>query len=267
LSQEAFPIDEFYSRIGIKPGTGATLERLETLQRAFIYAVPFENFDIMLGREIKLSMPALIDKIIRKKRGGYCFETNALFLAALQMEGFQCRSVLGRVHVRGESTGRGHQAVLVNVSNTDFLVDVGFGGGCPRVPMPLNDTSTKKHDGTPFRLGDSELGTMLQSQTLEGEWQDLYSFDLCPVIQKDIEVANFYTSKHHNSFLANTRVAVKSHPHGELRLMNYQSVSVQSGNVQSETLPDSEEYLVTLNNSYGIDLDASYSDLAPLETP
>jgi len=206
----SFPLDAFYARIGVSSGGAPTLKRLEQLQRAFIYSVPFENFDVQLGRGVDLSPQALVDKVLRRERGGYCFELNAVLLMALEAEGFNARSILARVHARGESTGRSHQALLVELDGERFLVDVGFGGGCPRIPMPLVYNSVSDHDGFLFRIVDSFFGYMLQCQQ-RGEWRDYYSFDLEPVIQQDIDIANHFMSTHPASFMFSNRVAVQAY--------------------------------------------------------
>ena len=53
-----------------------TREALFALQRAHLYAVPYENLDILAGKPLSLSEDALFDKIVTRKRGGYCFELN-----------------------------------------------------------------------------------------------------------------------------------------------------------------------------------------------
>jgi N-hydroxyarylamine O-acetyltransferase len=265
MSDTLFPLDEFHSRININTSNRPTLDRLESLQRAFIYAIPFENFDIQLGRGIDLSINTLIDKILRKKRGGYCFELNAILLTALETEGFIVRSILARVHLGEVPTGRSHQALLVTINGDDFLVDVGFGGGCPRIPMPLDNQTVSDHDGTIYRLTNSPLGTLVQRQLGDSSWQDLYSFDATPVIQSDIEVANYFTSTHPVSHFTNIRCAVKSHEGGENRLLNFRSTNSRNGETEILELPNSDGYLTALRDLYDIELDATYTELLPIK--
>ena len=258
-----FPLDEYYQRVRA-PSVGPINEdRLEELQRAQVYTIPFENFDIQLGRGIDLTEDQLVEKLIRSQRGGYCFELNGLFLRALQKLGFEARALLARVHVSGEPTGRGHQLSLVTLGGRDWIVDVGFGGACPRRPMLLEHGVETEHDGHLFRLVAHELGHMLQGK-LDDEWRDLYSFDLEPVVPSDIAYGNHFTSSHPSSFFTFSRVAVRWFPGGQARLFNFRCTTTTGDDEQIDELPDDENYLSELKSRFGIDLDANYSELARL---
>ena len=67
-------IQAYLSRIGLTNKPRPTLDGLRLLQDAHMRHVPFENLDILLGRPLNVSEGALFEKIISRKRGGYCFE-------------------------------------------------------------------------------------------------------------------------------------------------------------------------------------------------
>ena len=261
-----FPLDEYCQRTGAASTGAASLELLEEMQRTQLYAMPFENFDIQLGRGIDLSPEHLIDKLIRHRRGGYCFELNGLFLSALRSIGFEARPLLARVHVGGEPTGRGHQLSLVTLSGREWIADVGFGGACPRAPIPLEHGIESIQGHQTFRLAPHELGYMLQLKLPDGEWQNLYSFDLTPVVPSDITYGNHFTSTHPSSFFTSARVAVRSTPEGQSRLFNFNVTTLAAGEELTEQLPDNDTYLAELRTRFGIDLDAEYSDLQTVPT-
>uniref|UniRef100_UPI0025F78BB1 arylamine N-acetyltransferase family protein n=1 Tax=uncultured Phenylobacterium sp. TaxID=349273 RepID=UPI0025F78BB1 len=119
----AFDADAYLKRIGLTAPPEPTVEGLNALQRAQVLAIPFENFDIMLGRGISLEPDAVFDKLVRRRRGGYCFEINGLLLTALQAFGFEARALLGRVHLMGQTTGRSHQISLVTIDGTHWIAD------------------------------------------------------------------------------------------------------------------------------------------------
>lgn len=258
-----FPLDEYCERTGAPVGGQANEDRLEELQRAQIYSIPFENFDIQLGRGIDLNLDHLIDKLVRSSRGGYCFELNGLFLEALRSAGFEARPLLGRVHVTGEPSGRGHQLSLVKISGREWIVDVGFGGGCPRQPILVEHGVETLHDGRLFRLAPHELGHMLQYHD-DGNWTDLYSFDLAPVVPNDIAYGNYFTSSNPASLFTFSRIAVRSFPDGVSRLFNFRCTTDRAGNRSVEELPDDERYLSELQSRFGIELEVDYSNLAAL---
>jgi N-hydroxyarylamine O-acetyltransferase len=259
-----FPLDEYYARIDVPFSGKPTVDRLKELQRAQVYTIPFENLDIQLGRGIDLTPSHVDDKVIRRQRGGYCFELNGLFCRALRAAGFEVRPLLARVHNGDEPGGRCHQLSLVSIAGRDWIVDVGFGKASPRVPIPLEFDTPTDHDGTSLRLTNHELGYMLQKDQ-DGHWDTLYSFDLCPVVPKDIVVANYFTSTHPGIHFTTSRMAVLCHPEGDTRLLNYRCTTSRRGKEQVEQFPDADLYLEKLKQQFGIQLDATYDQLQPVQ--
>ena len=84
----AFNLVDYSKRIGYSGTTAPDLATLTGLHRAHIGAIPFENLDIQMGRTVQLDPDALQAKMVRQRRGGYCFEQNSLFMLALQSIGF-----------------------------------------------------------------------------------------------------------------------------------------------------------------------------------
>ncbi|MDR8351634.1 N-hydroxyarylamine O-acetyltransferase, partial [Acinetobacter baumannii] len=74
-----------------------SIDTLRELHLQHNSAIPFENLDVLLPREIHLDDGALEEKLIAARRGGYCFEQNGLLERALREIGFNVRSLLGRV--------------------------------------------------------------------------------------------------------------------------------------------------------------------------
>ena len=68
-----FEIDGYLRRINYTGETAPTVATLKALHHAQFYTIPFENFDIQLGRGISLEPGAVFEKLVRKRRGGYCF--------------------------------------------------------------------------------------------------------------------------------------------------------------------------------------------------
>jgi N-hydroxyarylamine O-acetyltransferase len=241
-----------------------SLDTLTRLHLAHFYSIPFENFDILLGRGIDLSPQALFNKLILKNRGGYCFELNGLFLEALKALGFEARALLARVHLTGTPSGRGHQLALVTIEDNDFLADVGFGMNSPRGPIPLELDRPVTADGRTTRLIDGgDFGTMFQALEA-GEWKDLYSFDMGYVFPADIAYGNHYTSTHPDTFFTYSRVAGRPFPGGGVTLLDRTLKITTGGREEVHTLPDSPVYLDALKQHFNIELDASYEDLKPL---
>jgi N-hydroxyarylamine O-acetyltransferase len=92
-------LDAYLERIGYEGRDEPTLEVLDALHLAHTTTIPFENLDILLGRPIRLDLPSLQDKLVRDRRGGYCFEHNTLFAAALEAVGFGVTRLGARVRI------------------------------------------------------------------------------------------------------------------------------------------------------------------------
>lgn len=243
----------------------ATEEGLEILHRAQVYSIPFENFDILLGRGINLDPEALYRKLVLQHRGGYCFELNGLFLRSLQHAGFHARALLARVHLRGEPGGRTHQLALVTVGGRDWIADVGFGSNGLRAPLPLEPGRISIQDGHRYRLVDAgHYGSMLQWEQ-GGDWQNLYSFDLGYVSRADIELSNHFTSTHPASFFTWSRVANLPRRSGRVSLVDFALTEIAGEELQESKLEAGPVYLAALEQYFGIRLDAGYDSLRPVK--
>src|SRR5438270_3830132 len=104
-------------------------------------SIPFENLDVLLGRPIRLDLPSLQQKLLHERRGGYCFEHATLLAAALRELGFSPVAHSARVILvapRSEAP-RTHMFLSVALEGGTFVLDPGFGGHAPRVPLPVAD--------------------------------------------------------------------------------------------------------------------------------
>lgn len=264
MNDFSFNKEDYLKRIALDAKVSVNFECLKSIHRAQHISIPFENFDICLGRSIHLDPKSIFQKLIGHKRGGYCFELNGLLLLALKAFGFEARPLLGRVHVSGAPTGRSHQATLVTIEDKSWLVDVGFGAESPRVPVPLVYNQPVTFENQIYRLIDSELfGYMLQSKQ-DGQWKNLYSFDLSHVFDIDITFGNHYTSSHPDSFFINARIAALPVKNGMLTLFNEKFKKVINGKEEVILLKDDASYLSFVENEFGIKIDAEYGDLKPL---
>ena len=100
----------------VAPEATPSLELLAKLQRRHLQTVPFENLDVVAGREISIERGAHYEKIVEAGRGGFCYELNGLFDWLLGELGFTTRFVEGRVNNgNGFSRRFAHAAVLVDL--------------------------------------------------------------------------------------------------------------------------------------------------------
>ncbi|WP_103864663.1 arylamine N-acetyltransferase [Aquimarina sp. I32.4] len=123
-------INTYLNRIEYIGTTKATLEVLNNLHTCHLLRVPFENLDIHYRTPILLDLEMIYNKIVIKKRGGFCYELNGLFFELLQNLGFNVKRVSARVYnstkdVYGEEFD--HMAIIAEINQVEYLVDVGFG--------------------------------------------------------------------------------------------------------------------------------------------
>src|SRR5258708_24874467 len=122
-------IDAYLRRIRYAGETEPSQNTLRSLHRSHMFAVPFENLDISLGRKIICEENRFLHKIVDERRGGFCYEMNGAFAALLRELGFQVTLLSARV---SEGDGRNgpefdHMALRVELDEEDWLADVGFG--------------------------------------------------------------------------------------------------------------------------------------------
>ncbi|MFL6142778.1 MAG: arylamine N-acetyltransferase family protein [Labedaea sp.] len=119
----------YLRRIGLPTEIGRPdAALLRELHVRHLRTVPFENLSIHLDEPITLDEDALVDKIVRRRRGGFCYELNGAFAALLEAVGFPVIRHAARVFGDG---GLGvpfdHLALTVDASGERWVADVGFG--------------------------------------------------------------------------------------------------------------------------------------------
>ncbi|MDF2384616.1 arylamine N-acetyltransferase [Nostoc ellipsosporum NOK] len=131
-------LQAYFARIGHDGPLAPDRATLTALMQAHLAAFPFENLDVQLGRPVSIEPGAIFDKLVVRRRGGWCFEQNGLFGRVLEALGFDVRRISAGVmrHVHGEGAMGNHLALMVALENRPWLVDVGF-GGMQAAPLPL----------------------------------------------------------------------------------------------------------------------------------
>ena len=121
-------LQAYLDRIGFTGVPRVDAATLKAMQRLHLRAVPYENFDIPLGRPMTLDPQAAFDKIVLRRRGGWCYEMNGLLAAMLREVGFQVTEMAGAV-LRGERGAAAHANHLLLRVDLDrpYIADVGFG--------------------------------------------------------------------------------------------------------------------------------------------
>jgi N-hydroxyarylamine O-acetyltransferase len=192
-------LEAYLERIGLARGSDPSLA---AVHRAHATTIAFENFDTFSGTPVSLALEDLEDKMVARRRGGYCFEHNLLLAAALEsLGGREVSPLLARVRILPDGMPRPLNHLLLRVRDRDgstWLADVGFGGGGLLTPIPFAPGSETDQSGWRYRLVEDGPEMVLQAFQ-DGGWTDLYGFVPEPVEHIDIEVNNWYTATHPES--------------------------------------------------------------------
>jgi len=242
-----FDLDRYLERIGVR--RDATLAEL---QRAHATSITFEGLSAHLGEPVPLDADALAAKLVDGGRGGYCFEQNLLFAAALEALGYEVEPHLARVRL-GLASGaevRGRTHLLLHVTDEQgehWHVDVGFGGGTPIEPLPWGPGGEHELAGWRFRVVEDDGLWVLQIREPHGGWGDLYGFEPQPPPMIDIEMNNWWTATHPQSPFVTGFLISRQWPDGrqlllsdwgELTLLERTSEGASPLPVEREQLPD-----------------------------
>lgn len=120
-------MEDYLRRIGVSGPVPVDLDGLQVLMAAHLASVPFENLSIHLGEPIVLQEPLLLDKIVVRRRGGFCYELNGAFAILLTSLGFEVTMLSARVWDDGVlGPPYDHMTLRVDLDEP-WLVDVGFG--------------------------------------------------------------------------------------------------------------------------------------------
>jgi N-hydroxyarylamine O-acetyltransferase len=207
-----FDLDAYFERIGYSGSRDATLDTLEAIHARHPQTIPFENLNPLLGLPVRLDPASLQQKLVRERRGGYCFEQNFLLYHALQRVGFQVRGLAARVLWNvpdGVIGARSHMLLRVDLESGPYVADVGFGGLTLTAPLRLEADVEQATPHEPFRLVRTGEAFVMQAH-IGGGWKALYRFDLQEQLLPDYEVTNWYLSNHPDSRFVTGLIAARA---------------------------------------------------------
>jgi N-hydroxyarylamine O-acetyltransferase len=202
-----FDLGRYLERVGLSGRPG-----LAELHRAHVTRIPFENLDPLVGIPVSLAPDALMRKLVDGRRGGYCFEHNLLFKAALEALGARVEPILARVRNGQPPEPPGpltHLLLRVEYEGALWHADVGFGQGTLLEPIPFGPGGPYDQSGWIYRV-IKEGGLLVLQTAVDDGWRDLYAFTPTPVPPIDIEVSNWFTCTHPQSRFV-TRLLVTEH--------------------------------------------------------
>jgi N-hydroxyarylamine O-acetyltransferase len=254
IRRRQLDIKAYLERITYHGSLAPTAQTLKELQVAHLLAVPFENLSIHSGESIVLDDDALFDKVVVRRRGGFCYELNGLFAALLRGLGFNVATLSARV---GNAAGVfgpdfDHMALMVSLGER-WLADVGFGDTF-REPLRIDDLNVQAQGGRAYRIVfDGEYLILKERTTEGGEWKAQYRFDLQAHQYADYAEMCHYHQTSPESHFTQGRICSRATPEGRVTLSDMRFIATtMDGGRQERMVTNEEEYAAILREQFGI---------------
>ncbi|XP_034041877.1 arylamine N-acetyltransferase, pineal gland isozyme NAT-10-like [Thalassophryne amazonica] len=153
-------LEEYLERVGFcDPHDKLDLPTLSSIHRHHVLAIPFENLSIHCGEKLIIDLEVIFDKLVRSRRGGWCFENNFLFAWVLKELGYNMTTLGSRIFsssLNDFDTAESHLINMVVIEGKKYLADVGFGVSYQlREPLELVSGKDQPQAGGVFRLIDT----------------------------------------------------------------------------------------------------------------
>lgn len=241
IEAENFNLQQYLDRIKFSGEIELNLDGITKLMRSQLFSVPFENIDVQAGNIISLNGDDIVNQIVNKNRGGYCYQINGLFSLALQEIGIPHYYVAARPMVNPGQNPKTHLGIIATIENEEYLIDLGFGGNSIRKPLKLSDAGTEiQHDSDTFTLAKTEENEFLLQILIGKEWSNLYSFGLAPQRWIDFKPANHYNYSHPDSVFTQNLIVVLQNPLGKKILFKNSVKSVTNGITEIVSFEDDQ---------------------------
>jgi len=246
---------EFLDRIGDRGPRSPTAETLTRLHRAHMMSVPFENLDIPLGRPIELSIPAFYEKVVRQRRGGFCYELNGLFAWLLERLGFSVALLSARVYGDdGPGPEFDHMLLLIEPkgSSERWIADVGFGDSFIE-PLRFDVSEAVEQHGGEYRLRGPDDERALWKRR-GGDWQPQFVFSVTPrQLPEFADMCRHQQTSPRSSFTRKSTCSLAT-PAGRVTLTDDRLIEIAAGARDERRLRDADEVGALLMDRFGIDL-------------
>ena len=252
-----FDLDAYFARIGYGGPARADLETLSALHAAHVGAIPFESLDPLTGRPVRLDLAHLQAKLVRSRRGGYCFEQNHLFRAVLETIGFAVTGLGGRVVWSAPADAplgpRLHMLLKVDVCGAPYLADVGFGAHLLDAPLRFEPGLEQATPVARYRL--QQEGDLLALATWQNDdWRRAYVFDLGPQLPSDYAVSNWFASTHPDFLLTSMLLAERLTADARWTLVNTRLTERRlDGAVVERSLESADELAAVLDEVFDLE--------------
>jgi N-hydroxyarylamine O-acetyltransferase len=255
-------IGAYLDRIGRAAPAAADQAGLRDLHSAHLLAVPFENLSIHLSEPISLDEDDLTDKIVTRRRGGFCYELNGAFALLLEALGAHVCRVSARVYGEdGFGPPFDHLALIVTAADGTgpWLVDVGFGAHSV-YPLRLGDSAEQSDPGGLFKIVETETGDVEVAK--DGRPQ--YLFEPRERTLADFVPTCWWQQTSPQSHFRTGTIGSRLTPDGRISITGRTLIRTSEGARAEESLPTDSAVLAAYREHFGISL-AKVPEVSPLQ--
>lgn len=247
-------IQTYLDRIDFRDNIALNKNVLYKLQKKHLLNVAFENLDIHYGRKINLSLTDIYQKIVIQKRGGFCYELNGLFHNLLKEIGFNAKLISARVHTKDAeySPEYDHLAIIVNLENKEFLVDVGFGKFSleplklemnQMISDSLGNFQFDKYNKDYYRINEIKNGNLFPQYIFKSQERELSEFT---------KRCKFHQTSENSHFTKKKLISIATMD-GRITLNNSQLKITRFG-IEEQINFDENNFEAKLKHYFGIEL-------------
>lgn len=247
-----FDTAAYLNRINYSGPFDPSAENLRRLQLAHLLSVPFENLSIHSGEPIILNDEALFNKIVVRRRGGFCYELNGLFAALLRALGFNVQMLSASVaNAQGEWGPEFDHMTLVVTLQQRWLVDVGFGDSFIE-PLALDERSEKVQRTRAYRIEDAVDRLILLQSDQNNNWKPQYRFNLQPHVYGDYAEMCLFHQTSPQSHFPQRRICSLLTTNGRITLSQGRLITTRGNAKEERELNDGTEVARVLHEKFDI---------------
>jgi N-hydroxyarylamine O-acetyltransferase len=247
-------IPAYLARIAYSGQTEPSAATLRAIHRAHLFAVPFENLDIALGRKIVTDEATILKKIVGLRRGGFCYELNGAFAALLRALGFNVSLLSARAARPNASEGPEFDHLTLRVDLEEaWLADVGFGESFLE-PLRLEPVIEQSDPAGKFRLIEKGDRIHMERAGTEMLWKPQYSFSLQAHRLEDFSGMCHYHQTSPDSHFTQKRICSRATHNGRITLSEMKLIVTSNGQREERVLLSEHKWNSVLQEQFGIKL-------------
>ncbi|HLQ74360.1 MAG TPA: arylamine N-acetyltransferase [Bacillota bacterium] len=165
------------------------LDKISYIQHQFAHVFTFENLDLLMKNEEKVTKQFLEQKLLTDVRGGLCFELNGALNIVLRRLGIDV--YFGVATVWGEDgwiIDKTHTINIFDYEGNTYIIDSGSGTNLTLHPLAIDGDSVTTLAGTfRVRTESTERGSYIAERLTEDGWTLRYAFTLDEVPFDDLQ--------------------------------------------------------------------------------